>query len=168
MNFSQAFELILELGGIPCYPTLADGANPICPYEEPVEKLIDNLKQNNIHCAELIPIRNQPDVLACYAIAMRQAGIVLVCGTEHNTPDLIPIQPTCIGGKKIPDEIMDIFIEGACVVAAHQYLAFCGQCGFTDSEGMPNSAWTTAEQRIGAFADLGFTVIQKYKEIPQQ
>jgi hypothetical protein len=30
VSFADAFKLILELGGIPCYPTLADGANPLC------------------------------------------------------------------------------------------------------------------------------------------
>ncbi|MDP7561206.1 MAG: hypothetical protein QF745_11775, partial [Planctomycetota bacterium] len=57
VDFEQARELILELGGIPCYPTLADGADPICEYEEPVEKLIEQLKINNIYMAELVPIR---------------------------------------------------------------------------------------------------------------
>ena len=31
VSFDDAHRLILELGGVPCYPTLADGASPICP-----------------------------------------------------------------------------------------------------------------------------------------
>ena len=33
VSFEEAHRLILELGGIPSYPTLADGASPICPFE---------------------------------------------------------------------------------------------------------------------------------------
>ena len=44
VSFDDACRLILELGGIPCYPTLADGTSPICPFETPVEKLIDEIK----------------------------------------------------------------------------------------------------------------------------
>ena len=76
VNFNHAYELILELGGIPCYPTLADGTSPICGYEDPIEKLIETLKKNRIYMAEFIPLRNTPAVLSQYVKAMRQAGIV--------------------------------------------------------------------------------------------
>ena len=59
----QARELILEMGGIPCYPTLADGVKPICPYEENIEQLSANIKGDGIYCAELIPIRNSPEAV---------------------------------------------------------------------------------------------------------
>ena len=32
VSFDDAYRLVLEMGGIPCYPTLADGASPICPW----------------------------------------------------------------------------------------------------------------------------------------
>jgi hypothetical protein len=35
VNFEEAYRLVVELGGMPCYPTLADGANPICGFEAP-------------------------------------------------------------------------------------------------------------------------------------
>ena len=44
LSFEEALTLVLELGGIPCYPTLADGASPICAYEDPVERLIEALR----------------------------------------------------------------------------------------------------------------------------
>ena len=127
INFEESIRLILELGGIPCYPTLADGASPICAYEDPVEKLIATLKANNIYCAEFIPIRNKPEVLTAYVKAMRAAGLVITGGTEHNTLDLIPIEPTCVKSIPVPEEIKEIFWEGACVVAAHQFLTLNGQ-----------------------------------------
>ena len=165
LNFPQAYGLILELGGIPCYPTLADGANPICEYETPVEKLIERLQENNIHMAELIPIRNKPSVLTSYASTMRQAGILLVSGTEHNTSELLPIEPKCVDGQDVSPEVAGLFWEGACIVAAHQFLTLHGQQGYVDQSGKLNPAYETVEQRIDEFAKLGAAVIQKYYDI---
>jgi len=164
LTFEQAYRLILELGGIPCYPTLADGAKPICPYEDPVDKLIESIRTNNIHCAEFIPIRNEPAVLTRYVRAMRDAGLAVTAGTEHNTLSLLAIEPTCVGGAPIPRELKAIFWEGACVVAAHQFLSLHGECGFVDGLGRPNPAFGDAAGRIEAFARLGAAVIQRYYE----
>ena len=54
--------------------------------------------------------------------AMRAAGLVVTAGTEHNTLDLLPIEPACLKAAPVPDEVKEIFWEGACVVAAHQFL----------------------------------------------
>lgn len=164
INFDQAFRLILELGGIPCYPTLADGASPICEFEDPIEKLIESMRRRNIHCMELIPIRNEPEVLVRYVRAMRAAHLAVTAGTEHNTLDMLAIEPACIGKKPVPEEIKEIFWEGACVVAAHQFLTLHGRCGFVDGDGRPNAAYDSAAGRIEAFRSLGAAVIQRYYE----
>ncbi len=163
VSFGQAQGLILELGGIPCYPTLADGAAPICGYEEPVEKLIGSLKAAGFRAAELIPIRNKPEVLTRYVRAFRQAGLVVTAGTEHNTLDLLPIEPTCLGGAPVPPDLKAVFWEGACVVAAHQFLAAHGRCGYVDARGAPNPEYASDEARIAAFSRLGAAVIQQYR-----
>ena len=162
VNFEQAQRLILELGGIPAYPTLADGTSPICPFEEPVEKLIADLKARGFECAEFIPIRNTPEVLTQYVRAMRAAGLVVTGGTEHNTLDLLPIEPTCVKALAVPEEVKEIFWEGACVVAAHQFLTLHGECGFVDAQGKPNPDYPDANARIAAFKSLGEAVIQRY------
>jgi hypothetical protein len=162
VSFDQAYQLILELGGIPAYPTLADGTSPICPFEQPVGKLISEIKARGIHCAEFIPIRNTPEVLGQYVRAMRSAGLVVTAGTEHNTLDLLPIEPACLKGTPVPGEVGEIFWEGACVVAAHQFLTLHGECGFVDSQGKPNPKYPDADSRIAAFKALGETVIQRY------
>ena len=164
VDFDQARRLILALGGIPCYPTLADGTSPICPFEDTVEKLIDNIKSRGIQCAEFIPIRNTPEVLSRYVKAMRSAGLVITGGTEHNTLDLLPIEPACLKGAPVPEDIKEIFWEGACVVAAHQFLALHGKCGFVDAQGNPNPDYANAEERIAAFKSLGAAVIQRYSQ----
>ncbi len=162
VNFEQAWRLILELGGIPAYPTLADGTSPICPYEEPVEKLIAELQARGFVAAEFIPIRNTPEVLSRYVKAMRAAGLVITAGTEHNTLDLLPIEPACVKGVPVPEDVKGIFWEGACVVAAHQFLTRHGECGFVDAQGRPNPKHPDATTRIAAFKALGESVIQRY------
>ncbi len=162
VNFPEAYQLILELGGIPCYPTLADGVSPVTHFEQPVEKLIESLKQRRIYMAEFIPLRNAPAMLSQYVKAMRAAGIVVVGGTEHNTLDLLPIEPACVGNAPVPEDVRELFWEGACVVAAHQFLTLNGQCGFVDAGGKPNPAYTNDNQRIKDFARLGAAVIAKY------
>jgi hypothetical protein len=155
ISFEDAYRLVIELGGIPCYPTLADGTSPVCPFETPVEKLIDRLKERGIGFAELIPTRNTPAVLSTYVKTMRTAGLVVTAGTEHNTLDLVPLEPACIGGQPIPDDVNDIFREGACVVAAHQFLTLHGQCGFEV---------VCREERIPELARIGAVVIRRYQE----
>jgi hypothetical protein len=158
----QAVQLILELGGIPCYPTLADGTDPLCEYEEPVERLIASLQADGITCVEFIPIRNSPDVLSRYVKAIRAAGIVVTAGTEHNTLDLLPIEPQCLQGAAVPEDLKDIFWEGTCVTAAHQFLSLHGRGGFVDGQGRPNPHYAGARERIAAFAKLGAAVIETY------
>jgi hypothetical protein len=164
VSFSEAYRLILELGGIPCYPTLADGTWPICAYEDPPEKLVEVFLSNKIYCAEFIPIRNRPEMLERYVRVVRAAGLVITGGTEHNTPDLIPLEPTCIGGAPVPEAIKEIFWEGACIVAAHQFLRLHGRCGYVDDAGELNPAFDDREPRIDHFRRLGAAVIERYYE----
>lgn len=162
VTYAEARKMILGMGGIPCYPTLADGASPLCGYEETPEKLIANIRGMDIHMAEFIPLRNSPEVLTKYVKAMRAAGIAVVGGTEHNTLDLVPLEPQCVKGAEVPEEIKAIFWEGACVVAAHQFLTAHGDVGFVDAAGLPNAKYHSAEERIAAFAKLGAAVISRY------
>lgn len=159
VGFDHAYRLVLALGGIPCYPTLADGANPICAFEEPVEELIAGIRARGIYAAELIPLRNRPEVLSQYVLGMRKAGLVVTAGTEHNTLDLSPLEPVCLGGSPIPEELQAIFWEGACVVAAHQHRVSHGEPGFVDETGRLNPDYTSDEERIRAFAAIGEELI---------
>ncbi len=164
ISFAEAYDLILELGGIPSYPTLADGTLPICTYEDPPDKLISVLLANGVHCAEFIPVRNRPDVLERYVVAMREAGLVITGGTEHNAPDLIPMEPACLDGAPVPGRIKEIFWEGACVVAAHQFLRLHGRRGYVDDRGRLNPSFSDGEGRIDHFRRLGEAVIARYDE----
>jgi hypothetical protein len=165
LDLPQAVQLILALGGIPFYPVLADGSTPICPFENPVEQLIANVKGRGLHAAEFIPVRNDPAVLTRYITAMRRAGLLVTAGTEHNTLDLIALEPACRDGRAIQEELKAIFWEGACVVAAHQFLSSRGEAGFVDARGRPHPGYPDADSRIAAFARLGAAVIGKYQAL---
>jgi len=155
VNFEQAFELILALGGVPTYPTLADGAKPICPFEDDVDGLVAELKARGIHAAELIPIRNTPEVLVRYVKAFRAAGMIVTAGTEHNTPDRIPVLPRCVGGAPVPDEIQDILLEGALVLAGHQALVSQGKAGYVLRDGRLNPEYPDQQTRIATMRRIG-------------
>ncbi|HVT80597.1 MAG TPA: hypothetical protein VHM90_08065 [Phycisphaerae bacterium] len=162
IDFAPAMRLILALGGFPSYPILADGSNPICPFEDPVEKLVANLKQRRIFAAELITGRNAQSTVIKYAKAVRGAGMIITYGTEHNTLDLIPMKPVCMKNEPVPEDLQEIFYEGACVIAAHQFLAAHGEVGYVDSAGNLNPAYSDTETRIRELAKLGDTVIRRY------
>ena len=163
IGFDDAHRLILELGGVPCYPAVADGASPVCRFEQSPDKLIAAIKQRNIHAVEWIPVRNTIDVLREYVMEMRRAGFAITAGTEHNTLDLIPFEPFCRDGA-VPEEIRAVFWEGACVVAGHQFLSLHGECGLVDGQGNPNPDYASADERIKALARIGAAVIQRYFE----
>ena len=164
LSFEEAQQLILELGGIPSYPTLADGASPICPYEADADELIATLQSRNVHAAEWILQRNTTAVAHDYVTKMRAAGLVVTAGTEHNTLDLIAITPT-FGDGPVPEDLRAIFWEGACVVAAHQFLALHGECGYVDAAGNLNPQYDSADERIHALASIGAAVIGRYREL---
>ena len=159
VGFDHAYRLILALGGIPCYPTLLDGSNPICPFEADADTLIASLKERGIWAAELIPTRNTPEVLTHYVKALRAAGIIVTAGTEHNTPELAPLVPTCVGGIPIPGEVQALFMEGALVVIAHQDRRSCGEAGYVDATGKLCPGFATHDERIADFAAWGSGVL---------
>lgn len=161
ISFDDAYRLILELGGVPSYAAVADGASPISQFEQSPDKLIAAIKERNIHAVEWVPPRNTIGVLRDYVIKMRKAGLAITAGTEHNTLELIRFDPFCKDGD-VPDDIRAVFWEGACMVAGHQFLTLHGECGFVDGEGRPNPDYASADERIKSFAKIGAAVIQRY------
>jgi hypothetical protein len=159
VSFDDAYRLILELGGIPCYPILADGASPICPFEDPPETLAERLLDRGIHCAELIPVRNRSQVVDRYVSVLRRAGIVVMAGTEHNTRKMIPVEPMALGGEPLSSLAREAFWEGACVVAAHQVLSASGRPGYVDADGRLAAGFADGEARIRSFRRIGADLI---------
>ena len=158
LSFEDARRLILEWDGIPCYPTLGDGASPICPFEDGPAELAERLVGMGIHAAELIPGRNAPQVAAAYVRTLRTAGLIVTAGTEHNTPERIPLEPLAKGGTELPDDVVATLYEGACVVAGHQAERAVGRPGYVDADGRLERG--SVEARIRRFAEVGARLIE--------
>jgi hypothetical protein len=160
--FDEARRLVLALGGIPCYPVLADGADPVCPFEADPDALGEALLARGIGMCELIPHRNTPAQLGRYARTLRGKGLAVVGGTEHNTTDRLPLAPRGPGGSALDPEVAALFREGASVVAAHQALRARGADGFVDESGAPAGAFDSADARIRHFAETGRAVLAAF------
>ena len=157
--FSDALAYIRGLGAIAVYPTLADGVVPICGYEDPVEDLIERMAGHDIYGAELIPVRNTPEVVERYVKAWRDAGIFVMVGTEHNTQERIPVAPTCLHGVPLSDAVRDITWEGTCIVTAHQHRKQQGERGYVDEAGKLDPTFPDADTRIRYYAEMGEELI---------
>lgn len=134
IGFDQAYDYVLARGGIPTYPVLADGADPLCQFETPPDSLAQALLDRGIHAAELIPPRNTTAVVDDYVRALTEAGLVVMAGTEHNTTESGPLAPACADAD-LSDFARQHFWRGTCVVAAHQEAVRQGQPGFVDATG---------------------------------
>lgn len=120
VTFEEASELITELGGIVCYPVLADGMNPMSEFEADPINLGHRLMDLGITAAEFIPNRNKALVLTEYVKVLDGMGFSLSAGTEHNTTEKLAILPTCRGGESIPEVARRLFVHGALRQLKHQ------------------------------------------------
>lgn len=159
VSFEDARRLVLALDGIPCYPTLADGTSPVCEFEDPADGLAERILDRGVFMAELIPVRNAPEVVEQYVGAFRRAGVLVLGGTEHNTQRMIPLDPTCRGGVPLSPAVREAFWEATCVVAAHQHLRQGGKTGYVDEDGRLSSGFADAATRIRYFRELGEEII---------
>jgi hypothetical protein len=157
LSIDNVIKIILNAGGIPCYPLLLDDKNGrITDYEKDKKVLSDKLKSRNIYCIEFIPGRNDFFILKEYVNYFRENGFILTFGTEHNTPDRIPLTVSCRNEVPLDDELLRISFEGACVIAAHQYLNARGEMGYINRFGVPGI------KKKDYFINLGKAVIEKY------
>ena len=131
LSIEQVCEIFSEAGGIPCYPVLLDGASgKITEFEADMEYLHQRLVEWNFRCIELIPQRNRLEIMEPFVRYFYEKGFIITLGTEHNAPGLIPLTPCCSDGNQpLTDFLRQVNYEGACVVAAHQYLRAQGDCG---------------------------------------
>ncbi len=158
LSLEEVMELIIDAGGIPCYPCLLDFGNEnYTDFEGDKEKLLETLKSKNVYSIELIPGRNKFHILKDFVKFFHENDFVVTFGTEHNTPKLDPIKVTAGGGIDLDDELKQINYEGAAVVAAHQYLVANGKEGY-----LKNGIAKTKEKAY--FIELGKAVIAKFLE----
>lgn len=157
LSLEQVIELIVQAGGIPCYPVLLD--NPkgeFTDFEGDYEKLYESLVDKKVYSLELIPGRNKPEILEEFVNFFNEKGFVITFGTEHNTPALDPITVYGGDGNPLSDNLKQIGYEGACIIAAHQYLLAKGKEGFLNAYG------TAKLDRRKEFIAIGHAAIQHF------
>lgn len=129
-------QIIINGGGIPTYPFLADDANGnFTDFEEDKVAVADILQKRGIYSIEFITTRNTLAVLEDYASFFYNKGFVVTFGSEHNTPAMEPIELFASGSTKLSPKLMEINLKGASVTAAHQYLVATTGKGYLDENG---------------------------------
>lgn len=157
LDLKKIVKIILKSGGIPCYPVLLDDpAGKYTEFESDPEGLYSSLIALNIGCIELIPGRNDYNIFKSFVEFFDKKGFLITFGTEHNTPEMIPLTITARGGKELDESLKIIAWEGSCIIAAHQYLRAQKREGYVTREG----ALKFEEKKN--FAALGAMVIEYF------
>lgn len=115
-----AIRLITDLGGVPAYPVLADGAPELTEFEADPKELARSLRAWGIEAAEWIPLRNEEKLFEAYVEVFVRDGFTVSAGTEHNTRTMVAMTPTCRGGTPVPAALAERFDAGVEVLLAHQ------------------------------------------------
>jgi len=135
-ELKKIIKLITSLGGIPCYPVLLDDpSGKFTQFENDTGKLHLALSSMGIGCIELIPGRNELSILKDFVNFFDNKGYLITFGSEHNTPELAPLTITARGSVPLDETLKEIAWNGACVIAAHQYLRAHGRQGYVLTDG---------------------------------
>jgi hypothetical protein len=157
LSLDEAIEVITDAGGIPCYPVLLDDVKGnFTDFEADKEKLLKTFLEKGIYAIELIPGRNDCQILKDFVKYFHENGFVITFGTEHNTPKLDPMKISCRGGVDLDEELKQINFEGAAVIAAHQYYLAHGVVGYLDGQ----KARIAEKEK---FVELGKAVISYFR-----
>jgi hypothetical protein len=157
LELRKIIRIIIKAGGIPCYPVLLDDSSGrFTEFESDPEKLYQSLKHLGIECIELIPGRNDAGILKKFVDFFHQKGFIITFGTEHDTQEMIPLTAATRGSFPLDDSLKRIAYEGACVIAAHQYLRADGRQGYILPDG------THSVEQTSELINLGKLVIEYF------
>jgi hypothetical protein len=157
LELKKIIKIIIKSGGIPCYPVLLDNSDGTCTeFEADPEKLYQSLKNLGVECIELIPGRNDHNTLKDFVEFFHKKGFIITFGTEHNTPEMIPLTVTARGSVPLDESLKIIGWEGTCVIAAHQYLRADGRQGYVLEDG------THSVKQMRELINLGQLVIEYF------
>ena len=154
LDTAAIHDIIIRAGGVPTYPFLADDADGnYTDFEGDLPAAVEDLKKRGFYSAEFIPARNDHDLLKKYVLELADQGFVVTFGTEHNSPGKQPIEVFARGNAPLDEDLLRINYEGACILAAHQYLFATEGKGILDDEGVYMA------ERKDEFIELGHKLI---------
>lgn len=157
LPIEKIIEIICDAGGVPCYPVLLDDKNGnFTEFEKDIRRLIERLKELKISCVELIPGRNSLEKLQFFVEEMVCNDFIVLAGSEHNTPVLMPMSLSARDGE-LNEYLLTEFYEGACIIAAHQYLRSRGGRGIIIKSGEIDI------NNKDYFIELGHSIINYFK-----
>ncbi|PGH39522.1 MAG: hypothetical protein CRN43_08500 [Candidatus Nephrothrix sp. EaCA] len=149
LSWDEIISLILDAGGIPCYPMLLDFHGNFTEFEKDWEQVHEVLSARHVRCVELIPSRNEAEQTEKFVKFFTDKKYLVLFGTEHNTPSMPPLT------VPIADELQKLSYKNACVVAAHQQLKREGGEGFLNREHIPKT------ESIEELSALGDRIVSK-------
>lgn len=160
LELKKIIKIIIDAGGIPCYPVLLDDpSGKYTEFEADTENLYKSLSELGIGCIELIPGRNDLSILKNFVKYFEEKEFIILFGTEHNTPEMIPLTVSARGAAPLDESLKRTGWEGACIIAAHQYLRAHDRQGFVLSDGR------NCHDQKKDLAKLGRLVIEYYLKL---
>jgi hypothetical protein len=157
LELRKIIKIIIKAGGIPCYPVLLDDSSGwFTEFEADPEKLYQSLKHLGVECIELFPGRNDPGYLKKFVDFFHQKGFIITFGTGHNTFEMMPLTVTTRDAAPLDYSLKKIAYEGACIIAAHQYLRADGRQGYVLPDG------THSVEQTKELINLGQLVIEYF------
>jgi hypothetical protein len=154
---AKIIEIITDAGGIPCYPVLLDDPSAkFTEFESNSEHLNEALNGLGVGCIELIPGRNAHYILEKFVEYFDSRDYLITFGTEHNTPEMIPLAISARGGVPLGDRLKQINQRGVCVIAAHQYMHAQKKSGYIGTDGRP------LKNMKREFESIGQSVVEFY------
>ena len=154
IDHEEIRDLILDAGGIPTYPFLADFKDgQYTDFENDRSWTAQSLLDRGYYSVEFIPARNEYGRLRDYVMYLYEKGFIVTFGTEHNTPGIKPLEVKAGGDYTLDEKLLKINYEGVCIMAAHQFKTATEGGGYLDEEGRPK----TGEKQ--EFISLGNKII---------
>ncbi|MEA1886826.1 MAG: PHP domain-containing protein [Bacteroidota bacterium] len=153
-------DLILDAKGIPTYPFLADfNKGRYTDFEADRERAASSLFEQGFYSVEFIPARNDYQKLRDYVAFLYGRGFIITFGTEHNSPGVKPLEVKAAGSHDLDDFLLRVNYEGACIMAAHQYLVATNRSGYLDENRLPK----ISDKK--AFIELGNRIIKTIRSL---
>jgi hypothetical protein len=152
LDLKRIIDIIVDAGGIPCYPVLLDDpSGKFTEFEDNPERLYNSLAKLDIRCIELIPGRNDFSILKDFVGFFDKKGFIITFGTEHNTPEMVPLTVTARGKIPLDESLKKITFRGASVIAAHQYLRAQNKAGYVGKNGLSRISEKKDFESLGQF-----------------